>query len=96
MSPSDSDEWVALVSGLEVGALSPSDAQIQLLVEFLTGESGEEHDQLLSSRISRLIIAGNSFAEVVAATSGIEEEDRRTVSLPLSRPNKLDSSHSSW
>ena len=79
-SPSDSDEWVALVSGLEVGAPRPCDAQIQMLVEFLTGELGDSEDQLTSSRISRLIIAGNSIAEVVTTNIAVEDQDQKTVS----------------
>jgi len=56
------DDWVALVSGLNVGSTSSSDTMIQLLVEYLSGEGGGEADQLSSSAISRLIIAGNSIA----------------------------------
>ena len=37
--PSSSDEWIAMISGLDIGAASPSDAQIQILVEYLTGEA---------------------------------------------------------
>jgi DNA polymerase delta subunit 2 len=61
-SPSLSDEWIAMVSGLDIGAASPSDAQIQILVEYLTGEAGGPEDQVSASQISRLVIAGNSFA----------------------------------
>ncbi|KAH9951352.1 DNA polymerase alpha/epsilon subunit B-domain-containing protein [Amylocystis lapponica] len=75
--PSDTDEWVALVSGLEVGATSPADAQIQMLVEYLTGEAGGPHDQSEAARISRLIIAGNSLAPVVSANGGVKEETDR-------------------
>lgn len=60
--PSSSDEWIAMISGLDIGAASPSDAQIQILVEYLTGEAGGAEDQVSASQISRLIIAGNSFA----------------------------------
>ncbi|THG94729.1 hypothetical protein EW026_g6796 [Hermanssonia centrifuga] len=63
---SGSDEWIALVSGFDVGAPSPSDAQLQLLSEYLAGEAGGFEEQVHVSRISRLIIAGNSLAPVVA------------------------------
>ncbi|THH33896.1 hypothetical protein EUX98_g321 [Antrodiella citrinella] len=76
-SSSSQDEWVALVSGLEVGALSPADAPIELLVEFLTGELGGQQDQASSSRISRIIIAGNSLAPAVSASAATEEVDRK-------------------
>ena len=74
----DTDEWVAVVSGLDVGDQSPSDAQLQMLTEYLTGEAGDTDDQTEVSRISRLIIAGNSLAPTV-----IEEDlerDRKHVS----------------
>ena len=57
---SDDDEWVGFVSGLEMGSSTPTDAQLQMLTEYLTGEEGGEEDQLGAARISRLIIAGNS------------------------------------
>ncbi|KAI0797778.1 DNA polymerase alpha/epsilon subunit B-domain-containing protein [Abortiporus biennis] len=68
------DEWVALVSGLEVGDLSPSDAQIQMLAEYLTCELGGTEDQTFASRISRLIIAGNSLSSIVSTTAHEETE----------------------
>ncbi|EIN03671.1 hypothetical protein PUNSTDRAFT_139385 [Punctularia strigosozonata HHB-11173 SS5] len=55
LSPDD-DEHIALVSGLEVGSVDAPDAEIQLLIEYLTGEASLSS----SKRISRLIIAGNS------------------------------------
>ena len=74
---SDSDEWIAVVSGLEVGAFSPADGQLQLLAEYLTGDAGGLYEQSGVSRISRLIIAGNSLASVTSAT---EETDKKGVS----------------
>ncbi|KAF8892645.1 DNA polymerase alpha/epsilon subunit B-domain-containing protein [Infundibulicybe gibba] len=64
------DEWIAVVSGFEIGSLSPSDALIQLLVEYLTGEQGGPTEQLAASQISRLIIAGNSLAPVILTGKG--------------------------
>ncbi|KAG6821139.1 hypothetical protein H0H93_005359 [Arthromyces matolae] len=61
---STSDEWIAVVSGLNIGALSPPDAQLQMLVEYLTGEEGGVSEQIASTQISRLIIAGNSMAQL--------------------------------
>ncbi|KAJ8699719.1 DNA polymerase delta small subunit Cdc1, variant 2 [Pleurotus ostreatus] len=56
-------EWVALVSGFDIGTTSSlSDILIHMLVEYLTCEGGGPGDQLEASRISRLIIAGNSLA----------------------------------
>ncbi|KAH9934898.1 DNA polymerase alpha/epsilon subunit B-domain-containing protein [Fomitopsis serialis] len=70
------DEWVALVSGLEIGAPSPADAQIQMLIEYLSGEAGGPDDQAICSRISRLVIAGNSFSHSVSASGGGNEDEK--------------------
>jgi DNA polymerase delta subunit 2 len=72
------DEWIALISGLDIGPLSSSDAQIQLLVEYLTGEGGGLEDQLLASKVSRLIIAGNSLAPQIISDG--PELDKKLVS----------------
>ncbi|KAF9448368.1 hypothetical protein P691DRAFT_618311, partial [Macrolepiota fuliginosa MF-IS2] len=61
-SSSLGDEWIGVVSGLEIGSIRPTDAQLQMLTEYLTGEEGGEDDQLSAAKISRLIIAGNSLA----------------------------------
>ncbi|KAG1756254.1 DNA polymerase alpha/epsilon subunit B-domain-containing protein [Suillus paluster] len=73
-SPSTQDEYVAVISGLSIGSSSPADAQIQMLVEYLTGEAGGPEDQQLASQITRLIIAGNSLS---LAEYGEEGEDEK-------------------
>ncbi|KAF7791237.1 hypothetical protein EIP86_002251 [Pleurotus ostreatoroseus] len=73
---SDQDEWIGLISGLEVGSESASDAQLQMLTEYLTGEACGPDDQQGSSRISCLIIAGNSLAPVVI-TEDLDKKPRR-------------------
>ncbi|CAA7269343.1 unnamed protein product [Cyclocybe aegerita] len=79
------DEWIGAVSGLDIGSLSPSDAQIQMLVEYLTGEEGNIDDQVAASQISRLIIAGNSLAaiepQVVEAVLTAEDRKARRAGL---------------
>ena len=57
------DNWIAFISGLNIGDSSLYDLRRQMLEEFLSGEGGNEGDSV--SRISRLIIAGNSLAPVV-------------------------------
>lgn len=79
----DTDEWIGVVSGLEVGAPSAADGQLQLLAEYLTGETGALQDQAGVSRISRLIIAGNSLTSVITTT---EETEKKAVS----RCNRAD------
>ncbi|KAJ7172733.1 DNA polymerase alpha/epsilon subunit B-domain-containing protein [Mycena filopes] len=71
------DSWVALVSGLDIGSTSPADAQIQMLVEYLTGEEGGPNAQVSAAQISRLIIAGDSLAPIVISTKSdsFEEKD---------------------
>ncbi|KAH7889789.1 DNA polymerase alpha/epsilon subunit B-domain-containing protein [Phlebopus sp. FC_14] len=66
------DEYIAVVSGLSIGAESPADAQIQILVEYLTGEVGGPEDQKLASQITRLVIAGNSLSIVPEGENGEE------------------------
>ncbi|ORY25755.1 DNA polymerase alpha/epsilon subunit B-domain-containing protein [Naematelia encephala] len=65
--------WVALVSGLSVGAQeAPADLKAQLLVEWLTGESGGTSDQQDGSRVARLILAGNSLTTPISG-----EDDKK-------------------
>ncbi|KAJ2930057.1 hypothetical protein H1R20_g7027, partial [Candolleomyces eurysporus] len=61
---SESDPWVGVLSGLEVGSEASSDARIQMLIEYLTAEGGLGEDQVPASQISRLIIAGDSFGPI--------------------------------
>lgn len=72
-----SDEWVALVSGLEVGATNPSDGQIQMLAEYLAAEISSPEEQSQAARISRLIIAGNSLGALTGNTDVINGDTER-------------------
>ena len=65
------------MSGLDIGQMSISDAEIQMLVEYLTGEGGSPDDQLSASKISRLIIAGNAYAPIL--TGDEEGDDKKQV-----------------
>lgn len=53
---------VAIVSGLELTGQDDDDLTLDLLVEFLTGEATGPLDQIEASKISRLIIAGDSLS----------------------------------
>ena len=56
-------EWIALASGLNIGSPSAAaDLRITLLVEYLLSEAGSRTDQQSASSITRLILAGDSFA----------------------------------
>ncbi|KAA1471233.1 hypothetical protein DENSPDRAFT_819272 [Dentipellis sp. KUC8613] len=68
-------EYLATVSGLDIGPSSAADAQIQMMVEYLAGEGGSPENQVAASQISRLIIAGNSLAPI--AGTEIDDDVRR-------------------
>lgn len=56
-------EWIALVSGLNIGhPHAAADLRITLLVEYLLSEAGSRTDQTNASSIARLILAGDSLA----------------------------------
>ncbi|ORY87642.1 DNA polymerase alpha/epsilon subunit B-domain-containing protein [Protomyces lactucae-debilis] len=55
------DEYVAIVSGLEISGTDAAPLTLSLLLDFLTGDLLDEPDQQFSSRISALIVAGNSI-----------------------------------
>ncbi|KAI9480273.1 MAG: phosphatidylserine decarboxylase-domain-containing protein [Benjaminiella poitrasii] len=63
----DSTKYVALLSGLNLGA-EEVDMPSQLLAEFLAGELGSQADEIASSQISRVIIAGNSVLNAAKQT----------------------------
>lgn len=78
-STPQSDEYLAVVSGLSIGTESQADAQIQILVEYLSGEVGGHDDQAFVSQITRLIIAGNSLLSVADVENGMEEDEKNPV-----------------
>ncbi|KAG0633893.1 DNA polymerase alpha/epsilon subunit B-domain-containing protein [Tuber brumale] len=57
---------VALVSGLSFKGNAMENFETELLAEYLLGEVGGVEDQESASKITRLIIAGNSLAPAVA------------------------------
>ncbi|TIB81330.1 hypothetical protein E3Q22_01092 [Wallemia mellicola] len=64
---SDKSPLVALVSGLKIGSQNADDAlSRQMLIDFLSGQHGGPSEQKLSSRITRLVIAGNCMSSPVA------------------------------
>lgn len=74
------DEYLAVLSGLSIGTDSHVDAQIQMLVEYLSGEVGGHEDQTIASQITRLIIAGNSLLSVADIENGPEDDEKKPVS----------------
>ncbi|GAA5922117.1 DNA-directed DNA polymerase delta subunit POL31 [Sporobolomyces koalae] len=58
-----SGEWIAIVSGLEMGnSQAVGDLRTELLAEWLNGELGDENDAEEAVKVSRLVLAGNSLA----------------------------------
>ncbi|KAK6529103.1 hypothetical protein TWF694_004319 [Orbilia ellipsospora] len=58
--------YIALASGLNITGNLHESMETHLMVEYLLGETGSTEDQSKSSSISRLILAGNSLAELSA------------------------------
>lgn len=57
------------MSGLNIGADDQLNIKSQLLAEFLSGELGSATDELSSSSISRVILAGNSVTKATKEAS---------------------------
>ncbi|KAF2749907.1 hypothetical protein M011DRAFT_465563 [Sporormia fimetaria CBS 119925] len=53
---------LAIVSGLELTGSGDDDLSLDLLLEYLTGDACGSPEQTKASKISRLVIAGNSLA----------------------------------
>ena len=60
-SGSDYPEYVAFVSGLQLGSPKANPFSMQLLRDFLMGVSMDEEDRRLSACISRVILAGDTL-----------------------------------
>lgn len=69
---------VAIVSGLGISGDEADSLSLDLLMEFLLGEAGGSAEQQEASRISRLIIAGNSLAESAPLPSRDDLSGKRT------------------
>ncbi|KIY51080.1 hypothetical protein FISHEDRAFT_38252, partial [Fistulina hepatica ATCC 64428] len=90
------DEWIGVISGLDIGSeATASEASIQLLVEYLTGEQGGVTDEQTASCISRLIIAGNSLAPIEPTELNEDKKSRygQETSTFSPHPLKTLSSH---
>ncbi|KIY72957.1 hypothetical protein CYLTODRAFT_366735 [Cylindrobasidium torrendii FP15055 ss-10] len=72
---SPEDEWIAAVSGLDIGAETSSSLAVQMMIEYLSGEEGGIEDRKFAAQISRLIIVGNSIAPLPSSTEPFLEEE---------------------
>lgn len=80
--PDAPDQWIAFVSGLEMGPESIGDPRIQMLVEYLSAEGGVQEDCI--PQISRLMIAGDSLAPVAVTSDAkptVIESGSKSVSI---------------
>jgi DNA polymerase delta subunit 2 len=73
------NEYVAFISGLDMGTSPASEAQTHVLVDYLTGACGDFDGQCFSSQISRLVVLGNSLAPLGPADEEKEKEDKKSV-----------------
>ena len=82
------NEYVAFISGLDVGSSPASEAQTQVLADYLTGACGDVDSQSSASQISRLVVLGNSLAPLGPAGGTVDEEkeDRKPVRHVVSAP----------
>ena len=64
---------IALVSGLDISGTEADTLTLSLLSEFLLGEALDEEDRDEASKVSRLIIAGNSIASDLGYQHSIED-----------------------
>mmetsp|Transcript_27448 Transcript_27448/g.87262 ORF Transcript_27448/g.87262 Transcript_27448/m.87262 type:complete len:398 (+) Transcript_27448:141-1334(+) len=64
------DKYVALASGLQIGGSDMEPLPLVLLSEFLTGHVGSAADLALQASIVRLVLCGNSAADVATTRSG--------------------------
>ncbi|THU99957.1 hypothetical protein K435DRAFT_719350 [Dendrothele bispora CBS 962.96] len=85
-SDTDTDTYVAFISGLSINLPSPSDAKTQLLIEYLCGEVASP-GLVQPSRISRLVICGDSLAPI--ALTGRGEADADGIKRGLKEKKKM-------
>jgi DNA polymerase delta subunit 2 len=71
------NEYVAFISGLDIGSSPASEAQTQVLVDYLTGACGNFDGQCFASQISRLVVLGNSLAPLGPTGGAVDEEKER-------------------
>lgn len=55
------EKYVAILSGLRIGASVSNPLQFQLLVDYLTGHLGDQKEQRIVAKVSHVVIAGDSI-----------------------------------
>jgi DNA polymerase delta subunit 2 len=78
---SDGKKMIAFVSGLDISGTRADNLRLALLSEYLLGEALGLDDQATITRISRLVIAGNSIAsDVIDTAPGAPETAKKAAS----------------
>ncbi|KAH9315832.1 hypothetical protein KI387_024459, partial [Taxus chinensis] len=82
---SEENKYVVLVSGLMVGSTKSNPLQFQLLVDHLTGHSGDEQEQSMASQIVRVVIAGDSvdIRQGLLAGQPLTSKDQVRLAEPI-------------
>lgn len=70
----DLEQYIAIVSGLSFQKETDCDLKSVLLLQWVCGQLGGTEDAELSSKVSRLIIAGNSVEEIEEDTEKQRED----------------------
>lgn len=60
----DKDRYIVFLSGLSIGNSSTNMLQLQLLIDLITGQLGDEHSQEQMAKVVRVVIAGNSLSHL--------------------------------
>ncbi|KAH9082180.1 DNA polymerase alpha/epsilon subunit B-domain-containing protein [Lactarius deliciosus] len=81
------NEYIAFISGLDIGSTPASEAQTQVLTEYLTGACGDLGGQGFTSQISRLVILGNSLAPLGPIGAPANEDNDKEDEKPRRRGN---------
>jgi DNA polymerase delta subunit 2 len=66
------EKYIALLSGIEVGAEDSSLERVQLMVDFLQGKLGLPEDQELARKVVRCVVAGNIMGTSPDRLQGME------------------------
>ena len=80
------DQYIAVVSGLEIEGKITVPTQLSMLVQYLTGQLGDLSSQSDLCKISHLVILGNSFV-----TSAVAIDDAMTRKLNKNKKYGYDS-----
>jgi len=76
VAPNTSSSFVLLVSGLSLGGGNAKAAlAMQMLADFLAGRLGSNDDAQLASRVTRVIVCGNSVVSTDALQAGSASKD---------------------